>query len=512
MDWLYPILDMAVLETVVPEAAPFLWQLKSPAPDWFRWQTAESVSMEALAEEFAFLDFFVPEAFRLRETSGLQRVRSEIWTQVNAQGAENAFRAEMIFGPSTVLVIQQVNQDHAEIRTAHQWGRDWALASQRLDHRRENVEVMGRHKDEFLSSMSHELRTPLNSIVGFATLLGQRKGGELTERQAGFVNNIHTASRHLLALINELLDIAKIDAGRLELHSELFPAEDCVNEVLTVLMPQASVKSLQIKTVGAQLKVFCDRLRLKQILYNLLSNAIKFSPVGAQVTIAFEEKQNAVCMTVSDQGPGIAKAEQARIFEPFQSRNGRKEEGTGLGLAITRRLVEAHGGTITLESTPQQGSRFQMTLPRPGSSAVPSISAGGIAVIEGEPGTGLLIRSILEPEHQVTVYSSWESARQGFATAAPGLVFVDHHLADAESSEVLAQIRQQKSLTQMFVTVLTREPDEGPAGFDQVIHKPLGDGRAIEQCVEHAMKRRLETLPDAAIENTALETPKGVSV
>jgi nitrogen-specific signal transduction histidine kinase/CheY-like chemotaxis protein len=397
-----------------------------------------------------------------------------------------------------------VNEEAAEIQATHQWGRDWAMACQRLDDLRERVEMTGRRKDDFLASMSHELRTPLNSIVGFATLLDQRRGGELTPKQASFISNILTASRHLLTLINELLDIAKVDAGRLELNPELLPAQDCASEVLTVLTPQAASKGIRIETHGSAINIYADRLRLKQILYNLLSNAIKFSPTNGLVTMEFATvevngTQQSASVTVSDNGPGIPDNEQPAVFERFQSRatGTKQEEGTGLGLAITKRLVEAHGGTISVDSSPRKGARFQVTFPYPSDHSLRdgiAASSDAITVIEGEPGTGLLIRSILEPHYGVKVYSSWAEACRTLAKDRPRLVFVDGEIADASSEEVLRQIRQNSTLpAKTDVAVLirdaAREGFDPAAGFDYVIRKPLGDGRHIRECVEQSLVR-----------------------
>ena len=235
-----------------------------------------------------------------------------------------------------------------------------------LEARNREVEQTSRLKSEFLTSVSHELRTPLHSIIGFADLM-EEQAGNLTEKQRHYVERIHHSSRHLLSLINDLLDLSRIEAGRLDLRQEYFPAVEALVEVLETLRPLAAAKSISIvHSVPDDLALVADRTRFKQMLFNLLSNAVKFTPSGGRVEIAAASSEQFVEISVRDNGIGIPREEHEAIFEEFYqaaaATSGRRE-GTGLGLAITRRLVEGHGGTIRVQSEPGQGSCFTLRLP-----------------------------------------------------------------------------------------------------------------------------------------------------
>lgn len=236
-----------------------------------------------------------------------------------------------------------------------------------LELRNQETERASRLKSEFLASMSHELRTPLHTIVGFSELLAEETKGPLNEDQKRFVNHIHTDSLHLLALINDILDLSKIEAGRLDLRRETFDIATVIEDALSSIRPHALAKSIAIETdVPTAISVDADRLRLKQILYNLLSNAVKFTPEGGRVRIDVGTNEGLVEISVSDTGVGIPPEEHASVFDKFYQVGATTKgvrEGTGLGLAITKRLVEEHGGRIWLQSEPNKGSRFTFAIP-----------------------------------------------------------------------------------------------------------------------------------------------------
>jgi PAS domain S-box-containing protein len=242
-----------------------------------------------------------------------------------------------------------------------------AAANRELSVRNEEVERANRLKSEFLASMSHELRTPLNTIVGFSELLAELSAGPLNEKQKRFVGHIQRDAAHLLELINDILDLSKIEAGRLELRLEIFPMAVAIAEVLTSVRPLAATRRIRLDgDPDVSIALRADRLRFKEILYNLLSNAIKFTPEGGHVWIESRASDDTVTITVGDTGIGIASEHQAAIFDSFHQvsvTNRGVREGTGLGLAITKRLVEQHGGTVSVESTLGSGSRFHVTLP-----------------------------------------------------------------------------------------------------------------------------------------------------
>ena len=238
-------------------------------------------------------------------------------------------------------------------------------AAAELAERNREVERMNRAKTEFLSRMSHELRTPLNAIVGYSELLNEQPAGPLPDPYPRFVANIQEGSRHLLTMVNDLLDISRIEAGRIDLNRESIRAADVLEEVLSVIAPLATIKHIAIENqIPGAMSIFADRTRFKQVLYNLVSNAVKFTPENGRVWIADASREDAAGFSVGDTGIGIPESELQSVFDEFHQVRaaGAAKEGAGLGLAITRSLVELHGGTIVVESTVGQGSRFTFCL------------------------------------------------------------------------------------------------------------------------------------------------------
>ncbi|HEY2914929.1 MAG TPA: PAS domain-containing sensor histidine kinase [Candidatus Angelobacter sp.] len=248
-----------------------------------------------------------------------------------------------------------------------QYTAELTAKNEQLEARNLEVEQANRLKNEFLASMSHELRTPLHTIIGFSELLTEQLEGPLNEKQIRFVGHILQDARHLLELINEILDISKIESGRLELKRETFDFNHCVEEVLAGIRQQASSKNITLENKNRfQNTLYADRLRVKEILYNLLSNAVKFTPEGGKVWIESADGENSLDVSICDTGIGIPEAEQSLIFDKFyQAGDSRKaaREGTGLGLAITKHLVELHGGHVSIVSRPGHGSRFTVSFP-----------------------------------------------------------------------------------------------------------------------------------------------------
>lgn len=248
-----------------------------------------------------------------------------------------------------------------------QYTAELTIKNEQLEARNREVEQANRQKNEFLASMSHELRTPLHTIIGFSELLTEQLEGPLGEKQQRFVGHILQDARHLLELINEILDISKIESGRLELKRESFDFSKAVEEVLAGIRHQAATRNIALENQNRfQSSLYADRLRIKEILYNLLSNAVKFTPEGGRVWVEAFGEDNTLRVSVCDTGIGIPEKEYPSIFEKFYQvgdATGVIREGTGLGLPITKHLVELHGGTISVESKPGKGSSFRLTLP-----------------------------------------------------------------------------------------------------------------------------------------------------
>ncbi len=287
-----------------------------------------------------------------------------------------------------------------------------AATNAELQLRNQEVERADRVKSEFLASMSHELRTPLNAIIGFSDLLAEQSAGPVNGKQMRFVSHIRQGARHLVEIINDILDLSKIEAGRLELNRESFQAEGAFNEVLSTIGPLALTKRLNIRiNLEPGTVVFADRVRFKQILYNLVSNAVKFTPEGGRIAIEASTSHGWVRTAVTDTGIGIALDEQKVIFEAFRQVGATTKgvrEGTGLGLAITRRLVEDHGGTISVRSSPGEGSCFEFVLPSapaafqalpgPAVDRTPARERPLILIVDDEAPSQELVARWLEPE------------------------------------------------------------------------------------------------------------------
>jgi signal transduction histidine kinase len=230
------------------------------------------------------------------------------------------------------------------------------------------LEIANRHKSEFLANMSHELRTPLNAIIGFSEVLQERMFGEMNEKQAEYINDIHGSGKHLLSLINDILDLSKIEAGRMELDLTRVHVPSAISNALTLMRERAGRHFVALSsTVDERIgEITADERKFKQILLNLLSNAVKFTPEGGKIDVRARRLDGKVEIAVTDTGIGIAPADHEAVFEEFRQIGRdytKKAEGTGLGLALTRKFVELHGGSIRLESEPGKGSTFIFTFP-----------------------------------------------------------------------------------------------------------------------------------------------------
>jgi signal transduction histidine kinase len=239
-----------------------------------------------------------------------------------------------------------------------------------LQDKSQQLAAASRHKSEFLANMSHELRTPLNAINGFSEVLLERYFGELNPKQEDYLRDIASSGQHLLALINDILDLSKVEAGRMELEVSEFSLREALGTGLTMLRERASRHGFAL-TLDIQDdldEIAADERKVKQVAFNLLSNAVKFTPDGGRVQVTARRVGDAVEVAVADSGVGISAADLPRLFEEFRQvgRGRAQAEGTGLGLALAKQLVELHGGTIRVESEVGCGSTFTVTLPQPG--------------------------------------------------------------------------------------------------------------------------------------------------
>ncbi len=236
-----------------------------------------------------------------------------------------------------------------------------------IQEKTRELETANKHKSEFLANMSHELRTPLNAIIGFSEVLADRMFGEVNEKQLEYLKDIHSSGQHLLSLINDILDLSKVEAGKMELELSRFDLSALLQSSLTLVRERATKNGIRLALKANGVGEWtADERKVKQVVLNLLSNAVKFTPQGGRVSLSARRENGTVEIAVADTGVGIAAKDQALVFEEFRQVGGdagKKAEGTGLGLALAKRFVELHGGTIGLESAQGKGSTFKFTLP-----------------------------------------------------------------------------------------------------------------------------------------------------
>ncbi|MFI5073156.1 MAG: PAS domain S-box protein, partial [Terriglobales bacterium] len=268
-------------------------------------------------------------------------------------------------GTNVTAVIRDVSERRraeAQIRTLQE------IYMAELETRQKEAERLNLLKSEFLASMSHELRTPLHTIMGFSELLSEEGEGTLNDKQKSYLRHIREDSRHLLGLINDVLDLSRIEAGAISLRIEHISLAEAVSEAVNAILPNAAMKSLTLDSPDIfKGLVAVDPMRLKEVLYNLLGNAMKFTPEGGKITVRTEEEGRFVRVIIADTGIGIPADQLEQVFGKFYQvgyATTGVREGTGLGLAICKRLIEMHGGSIGVESEPGSGSKFHFTVPK----------------------------------------------------------------------------------------------------------------------------------------------------
>ena len=368
---------------------------------------------------------------------------------------------------------------------------------------KDELERASKFKDQFLSTMSHELRTPLNAVMGFSELLTEERYGTLNERQQRYVKHINTGGKHLLTLINDILDLSKIEAGRLQLTFENVSVSTSFAEVVDTMRPLAEKKSQALlQHAPPDLSVRADPTRFKQVLMNLIGNAIKFTPERGEIRLSAHSLGGSVRLEVRDTGPGIPIEEQQHIFEAFYrlGETSKKIEGTGLGLAITRRLVELHGGNLGLESQPGSGSCFYFILP--GAEAVKPRNvqeSGGeirdhefarILVIEDDRAAAQLLQSHLTSAgYDVVLCDQPGRALEMAAELQPSAVTMDIIMGPVNGWDLLSSFKTDPRTTGIPVVLVTiiDQPSTGASlGADEYIVKPVNKATllaAVQRCM-----------------------------
>ena len=417
------------------------------------------------------------------------------------------------------------------------------MIEQTLQQKNVELEGASRMKSEFLANMSHELRTPLNAIIGFSEVLADGLIGDMTEKQRGFIGDIFSSGKHLLSLINDILDLSKVEAGKMLLDLELVRVESLFANSLSIIREKAAARHIELKMdVAADLgSVRADPRKVKQIVYNLLSNAVKFTLDGGRVTLSAERVRRAevgklsnpdsgrtfplaasefsdfLKMTVTDSGIGITPEGMDRLFKPFSqidSGLSRKFEGTGLGLAMVKLLAELHGGTVALESGVGKGSSFTVWIPlrradepaivasappevpAPAAAAIPpavTLRSGGhpgptALVVEDDYKSADLIRVQLEAEGFSVVHAPTAEAGLVIAASQPlALITLDIMLPNMDGWEFLGRIKQIETLNHIPIVIISIVADAAKGfalGAASVLQKPisrqeLSDGLAL---------------------------------
>ncbi len=402
-----------------------------------------------------------------------------------------AYRGARMYGPGgefrgVVLVFH----DESELRRTEAV----KLKSLQLEAQNQRVMEASRLKSEFLANMSHELRTPLNGIIGFAEILHDGRVGPLTPDQKLFLGDVLSSGQHLLRLINDILDLSKVEAGKLEFRPEQLSLERVTSEVLGVLRATIKGKGVRVavEVDPAVQEVYLDASRLKQVLYNYISNALKFTPEGGQVTVRAlpAPAGGNFRLEVEDTGIGIAPEDLKRLFVEFQqldSGAAKRHGGTGLGLALTKRLVEAQGGTIGVESTVGKGSTFFAVLPRHARSGTPMppprTATGAIAgaptilVIEDdERDQAILVRMLTEAGYAVHAVATGAQAIAQCEVHRYAAITLDLLLPDMSGLDVLRVVmrgERNRSVPVIVVTVVTEDGVTGAFPVHDLLPKPL---------------------------------------
>ena len=359
-----------------------------------------------------------------------------------------------------------------------------------LKARTAEVEVASRHKSEFLASMSHELRTPLNAVIGFSEVLLERMFGDLNDRQEEYLRDIWSSGKHLLELLNEILDLSKVEAGQMTLEPTEFSLQEALGHGLALVRERAARHGIRLglevaPEVGL---VRADELRIKQVIVNLLSNAVKFTPDGGQVDVRAYTEGDEVLVTVADTGTGVAAGDRERIFESFQQggRRASTTEGTGLGLTLSKRIVELHGGRIWVESELGVGSTFGFAIP----AGVPAPAAGAVADDPGRAdgkGTVVVIDDDRRSIDLLTVYLeaaglrvvSASDGRRGvelIRALKPAIVVLDILLPGLDGWQVLESLKADPATAAIPVMVVSILDERGRGlalGAAEYLVKPV---------------------------------------
>ena len=338
-----PIGEAGALTAVCRDGAPLLFTGESPLPAEYRLRPPYAALAGLRVKSF----LVIPMIARGRT--------------VGVLAADNRASRSPILAHTVDLLQTFAAQAAVAVENAHLF--------REIENKSRQLEAASRHKSEFLANMSHELRTPLNAIIGFSEVLAEKMFGDVNDKQAEYLQDILESGRHLLSLINDILDLSKIEAGRMELEPAAFDLPSAIENALILVRERASRRGIRLgSTIDTRLGMISgDERKVKQVLLNILSNALKFTPEGGRIDIDARLHADRAEVSVTDTGVGIAPGDQEAVFEEFRQvgATDKKAEGTGLGLALSRKFIELHGGQISLQSEIGHGSTFTFTLPVP---------------------------------------------------------------------------------------------------------------------------------------------------
>jgi signal transduction histidine kinase len=362
-----------------------------------------------------------------------------------------------------------------------------------LQTKTKELEIASQHKSDFLASMSHELRTPLNAVIGFSEVLLDRMFGEINERQDEYLRDILNSGRHLLELLNEILDLSKVEAGQMVLEPSTFGVGSALDYTLKMVRERATQHAITVTVDVADGvdTVVADELRFKQVVLNLLSNAVKFTPDGGSVSVRAWRKGTELNVTVTDTGIGVAPEDQERIFETFQQgrRGAPKEEGTGLGLTLCRRIVELFGGRMGLESTVGVGSTFGFSIPNVPElrNQIASSAHGDLPVVvlvdDDRASLDLLAAYLDGSPIQVVRAGDGVEALELIRSVSPVAVVLDIRLPRLDGCQVLAELKAERATATIPVVIASAadDPTRGLGlGADVYLRKPVGRDELID--------------------------------
>lgn len=374
-----------------------------------------------------------------------------------------------------------------------------------LEQSNRDLRILDQNKSIFLANMSHELRTPLNAVIGFSEVLRDRCFGDLTEKQDEYVNDIWESGRHLLSLINDILDLSKIEAGMMKIENSIFNPETTIRRSAVMVKEKAGQQNIPIEVEIDNLPdaIEADERKLKQIIYNLLSNAVKFTESGGKIGIQATSDNGKMTITVWDTGIGIPESQLERIFSKFEQIDGsasRKYEGTGLGLSLSRSMVQIMGGRIWAEKRPEGGTRFRFTIP----VKIPSVDTssgrkrGGIQnemsgvihlfndaldhslihIVEDDEKTADLIAAYLRSGgYRVETFGSGEQFLQGISESTPDAILLDILLPDIDGWDILTRLKENPETRSIPVVIGSTVSDKNRGftmGAVDYLVKPFG--------------------------------------